>query len=62
MQVTIQYETELEVLETPGSQGPPGAQGIKGDRGDQGPPGPEGPMFGEESLPDFTLIFNNQLI
>ena len=39
-----------------------GPRGPKGDKGDKGPPGPVGDMNGELDLPDFTLIFENQLV
>ncbi len=35
------------------------AQGLAGPKGDRGDPGPE-PDFND--LPDFTLIFENQLV
>jgi len=39
-----------------------GPRGPKGDQGDQGPIGPPGDPNSEMDLPDFTLIFENQLV
>lgn len=38
-----------------------GSRGPKGERGEQGPPGPIGTLENLD-LPDFTLIFENQLV
>lgn len=38
-----------------------GLRGPQGERGEQGPPGPIGNLDNLD-LPDFTLIFENQLV
>lgn len=40
---------------------PTGLRGPQGERGEQGPPGPIGNLDNLD-LPDFTLIFENQLV
>ena len=45
-----------------GLAGPKGDRGEKGEKGDKGDIGPQGPEYQGDDLPDFTLIFDNNLI
>lgn len=55
--VTSLPATTVKVVSA-GPRGPKGERGDKGDRGDIGPVG----SFDDGNLPDFALIFENQLV
>ena len=50
--------TQVLAIKSSGLRGPKGERGDKGDRGEIGPVG----SFDDGNLPDFTLIFENQLV
>lgn len=58
--VVVEYDGSPEIVEV--LQGPPGPPGGQGPQGEQGPVGPEGPEYQGSDLPDFTLMFDNQIV
>lgn len=58
-----EVEVPLEpvpVVEVPVAQGIPGVTGPVGPQGPEGPPGEDAAVL--ESIPDLTLLFENQLV